>query len=108
MKKSEELEKVLESICEQYNDDCGKCPMKKECEELERLWKQEEQEKGNFKAGQLYRSEDSNIFIKRVSAGMVVFIEGYSPTAIHDIQEIPAENLLDYMNRWGFRFVGNY
>lgn len=69
---------------------------------LKLSWK-EAKEMTKFERGQVYQNEDSNIFIKAVYGGMVRFIEGYSPAAIHDMQEIPAENLEDYMNRYGFK-----
>lgn len=97
MTRIEELENILENGC---NGDCEKCKFKKECEELEELQKQEE-EKG-FKAGQVYQNEDANIFIKRVNCGLVSFIEGYSPCTIHNMQEIPEENLAEYIKKWGF------
>lgn len=97
MTRLEGLERILENGCE---GDCQNCKFKKECTELEELWKQEE-EKG-FKAGQVYRNEDTNIFIKSVSCGLVSFIEGYSPCAIHKMQEIPEENLAEYIKKWGF------
>lgn len=98
MTRIEELEKILETGCD---GKCENCKFKKECEELEELQKQEE-EKG-FKAGQVYQNEDTNIFIKRVNSGLVSFIEGYSPCAIHNMQEIPEENLVKYMKKWGFK-----
>lgn len=55
-----------------------------------------------FEKGQVYRDEEDSIFIKGVNGGMVRYIEGYSPLAIHDIQEIPAENLEIYINKWGY------
>lgn len=56
-----------------------------------------------FERGQIYEGEDANIFIKSVNGDMVRFIEGESPSAIHCIQEIPAENLEEYINKWGFK-----
>lgn len=56
-----------------------------------------------FEKGQVYRDEEDSIFIKGVNGGMVRYIEGYSPLAIHDIQEIPAENLEKYINKWGYK-----
>lgn len=32
-----ELEKILETVCEKYEDDCCKCPKRKECEEYSKL-----------------------------------------------------------------------
>jgi len=37
MTRLEELEKILESVCEQYEDDCSKCPRRKECEEYSHI-----------------------------------------------------------------------
>lgn len=56
-----------------------------------------------FKKGQIYTNEDSNIFIKGAFGDMVRFIEGFSPCAIHDMQEIPAVNLEEYIGKWGFK-----
>lgn len=38
MTKLEELENVLEIICEQYENDCSKCPGQKECEEYSHIY----------------------------------------------------------------------
>lgn len=57
----------------------------------------------SFERGQIFEGEDTNIFIKCVNNGMVKFIEGCSPAAIHDIQEIPSENLEAYINKYGFK-----
>lgn len=56
-----------------------------------------------FERGQIYENEDTNIFIKGVNGNMIRFIEGCSPSAIHDMQEIPAENLEEHINEWGFK-----
>lgn len=56
-----------------------------------------------FEKGQIYENEDSNIFIKGAYGKMVRFIEGCSPSAIHDMQEIPAENLEKYINEREFK-----
>lgn len=37
MTRSEELEKILESVCGQYEDNCSKCPNQAECEEYSRI-----------------------------------------------------------------------
>lgn len=55
-----------------------------------------------FERGQIYQREDDNIFIKGVSDKMVRFIEGFSPSAIHNMQEIPIENLEQYIKKYGF------
>lgn len=96
MTKLEELEKILNAGC---TGDCQNCKFKKECEEMENL---QNEKKSAFTAGEVYSNEDSNIFIKNVHGGLVAFIEGFSPSAIHDMQEIPEENLLEYMNNYGF------
>jgi hypothetical protein len=63
-----------------------------------------------FLSGQRYENENTNIFIKGISSkdNTVRFIEGFSPSASHDIQEIPQKNLRDYMKRYGFKFTGYY
>lgn len=57
----------------------------------------------SFERGQIYEGEDMNIYIKYVNNGMVGFIEGYSPSAIHDMQEIPSENLEAHINEYGYK-----
>lgn len=37
MTRIEELENILETVCEQHENDCSKCPRQKECEEYYRL-----------------------------------------------------------------------
>lgn len=37
MARLEELEKVLDTICGQYENDCNKCPENKECEEYSHI-----------------------------------------------------------------------
>lgn len=37
MTRLEELEKVLEAVCGQYENDCSKCPKKSECEEYSHI-----------------------------------------------------------------------
>lgn len=103
MTRLEELEKILESGCV---GDCQNCKFKEECEELEKLQKVENEE--SFKAGQIYSNEETNIFIKSVRNGIVAFIEGFSPSAIHNLQRIPEESLIEYMNNWGFVQAGTY
>lgn len=56
----------------------------------------------NVKGGMLFEGEYTNIFVKYVTTNTVIFIEGFSPSAIHDIQEIPTENFLKYINEHGF------
>lgn len=53
-------------------------------------------------SGMLFENEDMNIFVKRVTAKTVVFIEGFSPSALHDIQEIPKDNFIAHCNSWGY------
>lgn len=98
MTRLEELEKILEVGCD---GNCECCKARKECEEFEKH--QQEENIETFKAGEVYENEDTNIFIKRVGDGVVAFIEGFSPSAIHDMQEIPEENLLEYMTKYGFK-----
>lgn len=56
-----------------------------------------------FEKGQVYEGEYTNIFVKSVNNGLVRFIEGNSPAAIHNIQEIPAENLEEHINEYGYK-----
>ena len=58
------------------------------------------------KGGMLFQNEYSNIFVKYITNTTVIFIEGFSPSAIHDIQEIPTENFMDYITKWGFEQKG--
>ena len=58
------------------------------------------------KSGMLFENEDANIFIKYVTSNTVKFIEWVSPSAIHNIQEMPIENFLQYINKWGFTQTG--
>lgn len=37
MTRIEELEKILESVCGNYENDCSKCPRQKECDEFCKL-----------------------------------------------------------------------
>lgn len=39
MTKIEEIEKILEAVCGQHENDCGKCPKQKECEEYSHIYK---------------------------------------------------------------------
>lgn len=98
-----ELEIILENGC---FGDCEGCKFSKECQELENLQKQEGEH--GLKAGQKYQNDDTNIFVIRVCNDMVSFIEGYSPSAIHNMQNIPEGNLLEYMGEWGFSYAGNF
>ena len=56
-----------------------------------------------FERGQIFEGKYTNIFIKYVNNGMVKFIEGCSPSAIHNIQEIPSNNLEEYINNYGYK-----
>lgn len=63
-----------------------------------------------FRSGQRYENEYMNVFIRRVNsaAGTVRFIEGYSPSAIHNAQEIPISELRKYLKRHGYKLTGYY
>lgn len=41
MTRLEELEKILEAVCGQYENDCNNCPKKRECEEYYRIYMEE-------------------------------------------------------------------
>lgn len=43
MARLEELEKVLETVCGKYEDDCSKCPRQKECEEYSHIYNKNEE-----------------------------------------------------------------
>ena len=53
--------------------------------------------------GQVFQNEDCNIFILSVVGEKVRYIEGYSPSAIHSTVEIPINNLISYMNEYGYK-----
>ena len=36
-KRQKELEKILDSVCGTYENDCTKCPKQKECEEYQKI-----------------------------------------------------------------------
>lgn len=38
MTRLEELERILESVCGQYEDDCSKCPKQAECKEYSQIY----------------------------------------------------------------------
>nr|DAF81537.1 MAG TPA: hypothetical protein [Caudoviricetes sp.] len=63
-----------------------------------------------IRSGQRYENEYSNIFIKRTDSkkGTVRFIEGFSPSASHNAQEIPLKELKNYMKKYGFKMAGYY
>lgn len=60
-----------------------------------------------FEKGQVYTSDFTgiNIFILSAYGASVTFIEGFSPSAIHDKQEIPYKNLVDYMTKYEYELV---
>jgi hypothetical protein len=41
MTRLEELEEILEKVCDQYEADCSKCPKRKECEEYSHLYSEQ-------------------------------------------------------------------
>lgn len=43
-KRQKELEKILESVCGTYEDDCTRCPKQKECEEYSHICNNSESE----------------------------------------------------------------
>lgn len=55
-----------------------------------------------FEKGQIYESEDTCIFIKMVLGNKVKFIEGFSPAAVHNMQELDAADLENYINKWEY------
>lgn len=61
-------------------------------------------------SGQRYTNEYSNVFIKGTNSekGTVRFIEGFSPSAIHDMQEIPQKELKKYLKQHGYKFSDYY
>lgn len=65
---------------------------------------------GTFLSGQRYENEYSNVFILRndSQSGTVRFIEGYSPSAIHDAQTLSQSDLRKYLKKYGFKMTGYY
>lgn len=57
-----------------------------------------------IKARTAYENEYTNLYIFSVVDGIANFIEGISPSAIHDMQSIPVENLISHIDNWGFTF----
>lgn len=57
-----------------------------------------------IKARTAYENEYTNLYIFSIVDGIANFIEGISPSAIHDMQSIPVENLISHINNWGFTF----
>lgn len=43
-KRQKELEKILESVCRTYENDCSRCPKQKECEEYSHIYNNNESE----------------------------------------------------------------
>lgn len=60
--------------------------------------------KVEIKERTVYENEYTNLYIFSIIDGIVNFIEGISPSAIHDMQSIPVENLISHINNWGFTF----
>lgn len=42
MDKIKQLETLLESVCKKYEDDCTKCPYRKECDEYAHITENQE------------------------------------------------------------------
>ncbi len=74
-------------------------------EGLKLAWKEakEAREMMKFERGQIYQNEEDNIFIKSVYGSTVKFIEGYSPAALHDMQELPVESLVEHIKKYGYK-----
>ena len=74
-------------------------------EGLKLAWKEakEVREMMKFERGQIYQNEELNIFIKSVYGSTVKFIEGYSPAALHDMQELPVESLVEHIKKYGYK-----
>lgn len=72
-------------------------------EGLKLAWKEAREMK--FERGQIYQNEELNIFIKSVYGSTVKFIEGYSPAALHDMQELPVESLVEHIKKYGYKRV---
>lgn len=73
-------------------------------EGLKLAWKEakEAREMMKFERGQVYQNEEENIFIKSVYGSTVKFIEGYSPAALNDMQELPVESLVEHIKKYGY------
>ena len=56
-----------------------------------------------FKKGQIYEGEYTNIFVIMVVGNEVHFIDGTSPSAIHEIQKIEPQHLEEYINKYGYK-----
>lgn len=102
MKRIEELENILENNCD---GSCKNCKYRKQCAEYEIL---KNSHVTTFCEGETYTNEETNIFIKNITGNNVAFIEGFSPSAIHDIQNLTSDELSDYMRKWGFKYSGDF
>lgn len=56
-----------------------------------------------FEKDMIFENDFINIFIKAVVGEKVKFIEGYSPAAIHDMQELAAADLERHIKEYGFK-----
>lgn len=78
-------------------------------EGLKLAWKEAKEAKEvkemKFERGQIYQNEELNIFIKSAYGSTVKFIEGYSPAALHDMQELPVESLVEHIKKYGYKRV---
>lgn len=75
-------------------------------EGLKLAWKEAKEVKEmKFERGQIYQNEELNIFIKSAYGSTVKFIEGYSPAALHDMQELPVESLVEHIKKYGYKRV---
>lgn len=77
-------------------------------EGLKLAWKEakeakEAREMMKFERGQIYQNGEDNIFIKSAYGSTVKFIEGYSPEALHDMQELPVESLVEHIKKYGYK-----
>lgn len=76
-------------------------------EGLKLAWKEAKEAKEvkemKFERGQIYQNEELNIFIKSAYGSTVKFIEGYSPAALHDMQELPVESLVEHIKKYGYK-----
>jgi hypothetical protein len=75
-------------------------------EGLKLAWKEaKEVREMKFERGQIYQNEELNIFIKSAYGSTVKFIEGYSPAALNDMQELPVESLVEHIKKYGYKRV---
>lgn len=61
-----------------------------------------------FEKGQWFQNDDCNLFIKGVYNGVVKFIEGTSPSAIHCMQELEVEYLEEHINLCEYKLIGEF